>query len=202
MIEIYIFVNPIDHAQMQPFQQLFKLIKHSNKNIKFHIIPAVTMPLMDGYFTNKLIPRHQREKRNSLFQLAYHIAISYEKLATLNKQASINFLLKTYDLLAKDTCAIQDIDQLLIQEGYGCCKELQYHLEQYSDIAKEKFQNNLKLANDMGISNLSSLVIYNFNSSKDFAIRLDSIDDLDLINNLIDANSIEEAIEKQPMSLQ
>lgn len=202
MIEIYIFVNPLDYEQKKSITQIFKVITKSKKNIKFHIIPTVTMPLMDQYFNSKMIPRNRLQKRNSLFQMAYHIALNFEKLATLNKNAAIRFLVKIYDLLATNDFTIKDIDEIFIREGSNLCNDFTYHMAQYSDIAKEKLHNNLLLLNDLKINTLSSIVIYNFNNSKDFAIRLDSLEDLNLIDSLIESNSIEEAIEKQPMTLQ
>ena len=83
MIEIYIFVNPIDYTKRDSLMNLFKLIQKSSQNIKFQIVPLATMPLMDQYFNAHLIPRSNLEKRNFLFNKAHQIALYYETLVNI-----------------------------------------------------------------------------------------------------------------------
>lgn len=199
MIELYFFVNPIDNKQETSLSKLTSIIHHSQQNIKFHIIPIVTLPLMDQYFNSHLIPRSQLGKRNILLKQSYKIALNFEKIASLNKQKAIQYLIQ----INKETQNLQfddkQIDDLCLEYGKKINSNFLNNQSKYQSLATEKLKSNINLAQEMGIHSYASLVIYNFNKDEDIAIRLDYLDNIDNLNCLLNSNCLKEAIEKESM---
>ena len=104
------------------------------------------------------------------------------------------------ELLEDDNYDFDSIHQLFNNIGDNCCSCFDKYYQNYIEIAKEKNASNLLLLNELGIQNLSSLVIYNFNSTSDFAIRLDSLNDFQLIKSLIESTSIQDTLKQQEIN--
>lgn len=194
MIESYLFVNPIDHTSILEVMDIVKLQQMQSQTIKSHIVPVISMPFMDNYLIQRHITRSQLSERNYFVNLAYDLTVHFEKLATLNVDVSLQFLEEASKRFDTHTYTKEWANDRILFYGKKHNQNPSCHFKRCDSIISNKIHHNHQLAHEMGVTTLPSMVIYNFNSYDDFAVRLDDLKDHHIIAKLIQADSMDQAL--------
>jgi len=162
VLEVYLFVNPLGARCMRSEQNIIKLADHLNSKVSFQFVPLLNQQIVE---TALPTVHPTLSQRNDCFNTYYQAILAYKAALFQGKRKGRRFLLNLQtavinrheDLSAELTTTLAEnchLDMDMFQEDCG------------SDLAKQAFQTDQKLAAEMKIEQPSSAVIFNCDVSQ------------------------------------
>ena len=172
MIEIYLFINPLGGHCLQTENTLLKLISKEDKKIQFRFVPYLNLRAVQSLITKNKLPNDDIKLRNKLFEDIYSASLDYKAVQLQGKKIGRAFLLALQEAVGVNQ---QDYQKQLVQEivmTIGADLEM-FLNDRFSELVKKSFEDDQRIANEMGISKYSSAVIFNYACDRDFGVLIE-----------------------------
>lgn len=193
MIEIYLFVNPLDESSLQTEKKFLRIIKQEEEKIHFKVIPLLNPRVLQNYLLTKKIPVHDLEFRNKLFNAIYSACLDYKAVQLQGKRLSREFLIELQSRVGKGKQPYSKALVRLILEELGADMAL-FVNDRSSNLVSEFFKLDQQVANEMGIEDFSDAVIFNYNCERDFGVLIDASTSEEIIKDLFKTTCLEEQL--------
>ncbi|MFD1548475.1 DsbA family protein [Levilactobacillus fuyuanensis] len=161
MLEVYLFVNPLGARCMRSEQNIMRLADHLNSKVSFQFVPLLNQQIIE----QALPARPTLAQRNAYFNVYYQAILAYKAALFQGKRKGRKFLLDMQTAVVSDH---QKFSQdLAVEVAKDCRLDLDMFTEDCdSDLAKQAFKTDQKLAAEMKIQQSSSAVIFNCDVSQ------------------------------------
>lgn len=162
VLEVYLFVNPLGARCMRSEQNIMKLADHLTSKVSFQFVPLLNQQIVEQALPTV---HPSLAQRNDCFQTYYQAILAYKAALFQGKRKGRQFLLNLQTAVINDHQALStDLTRSLAQT---CRLDLDMFEEDcQSDLAKQAFQTDQKLAAEMKIQQPSSAVIFNCDVSE------------------------------------
>ncbi|MFC6180078.1 DsbA family protein [Lactiplantibacillus daowaiensis] len=159
MLEVYLFVNPLGEQCVRDEQNVLRLANDSDKQIQFQFVPLLNINVIQKAMQRQGLRPTDWQAQNQQSQTLYRLILDYKAALFQGKKRGRNFLIAMQDALLQ---AGQTYSESLVQAVAQQCKiDLEMFMEdRNSDLAKQAFHADQRLASEMNISEASSAVVF------------------------------------------
>lgn len=195
MIEIYLFVNPLDESSLKSEKKFLEIIKHEKEKIHFKVIPLLNPRVLQNYILRQNLPIHDLDNRNKLFNSIYSACLDYKAAQLQGKRLGREFLI---ELQTRVGCQKQTYSKYLVRSilnDLGADMSL-FLNDRSSNLIIDFFKLDQQVANEMGIEDFSDAVIFNYNCERDFGVLIEADTPDDIIRDLFKTDCIEGRLSK------
>lgn len=162
MLEVYLFVNPLGIRCMQSERNIMRLADHLNSKVSFQFVPLLNQQIVEQALTSK---HPSLAERNACFKTYYQAILAYKAALFQGRRKGRHFLLKLQTAIVHQQHPFSS--ELTLELAKACHLDLEMFQEDWaSDLAKQAFQTDQKLAAEMKIQQDSSAVIFNCDVSQ------------------------------------
>lgn len=162
MLEVYLFVNPLGARCMRSEQNIMKLADHLNSKVSFQFVPLLNQQIVERALAS---PHPTLTQRNACFKTYYQAILAYKAALFQGKRKGRQFLLNMQDAVVSEHQSLSQ--DLTLDLAKQCHLDMDMFQEDCSsDLAKQAFQTDQKLAAEMKIEQPSSAVIFNCDVSQ------------------------------------
>jgi len=172
MVEIFLFVNPLGEECYHSGKTIINFSENDNKNIKVRLIPYVNFKIVGNQLDKSTGSKKSLEARNELFNQCYITSLAFQAALMQGKKKGIKFFLALQNRIFEDN---QELTNGLIKQIADEVKlDKDMFLEDWeSDLVKQTFSKDQKLAHEMSVSDTPSCIIYNYSKGMN-GYRIDS----------------------------
>ncbi|WP_261810268.1 DsbA family protein [Levilactobacillus humaensis] len=161
MLEVYLFVNPLGARCMRSERNIMKLADHLNSKVSFQFVPLLNQQIIE----QALPKRPTLAERNAYFGVYYQAILAYKAALFQGKRKGRDFLLNMQTAVVNHHESFSQ--ELALELARDCRLDLDMFNEDcQSDLAKQAFKTDQKLAAEMKIQQSSSAVIFNCDVSQ------------------------------------
>lgn len=184
MVEIYLFVNPLDELCLLSEKRFLKTIEKEDNKVYLKLIPILNPLIIHHYLIDNNFPTKDIDFRNQLSETIYSACLDVKAAQLQGKKIGRLFLFHLQDLVGKKKVPYSEklVDDILTK--INADKET-FKLDRQSKLIKDFFKTDQKVANEMGINRFSKAVIFNYDSSRNFGVLIDAFSSTDLIKQLL-----------------
>ncbi|MGX7013566.1 DsbA family protein [Vagococcus silagei] len=188
MIEIYLFVNPLDKHCLDIEKKFLNIINNESQKIHFRVIPIINLKIIHQFLKRKNLESKGLEYRNELFTSIYSACLDLKAAQLQGMHMSKKLL-----LLLQEAVGVGDIPYspelaLHLIQKIGADVET-FKEDRDSKLVQRCFQKDQQIAQEMSVSDYSTAVIFNYDSHEDFGILVDANLSERHISRLIQASS-------------
>ncbi|MHC9532337.1 DsbA family protein [Dellaglioa sp. BT-FLS60] len=160
MLEIYLFVNPLGTKCFKSEQKVLDYINVSSKEVSFQFIPMLNMQTINNVMVEKNLDTRDLALRNDLFESIYQATLNYKAALFQGKKRGRAFLMTIQESIVQDNnCYSEELVRQVADE-VGLNWDM-FAEDRYSDLAKQSFKNDQKMANEMNVTMHPTIVINN-----------------------------------------
>lgn len=193
MIEIYMFVNPLNEHCLDSEKRFLKIIRNEDQKICLRLIPVLSPRIIQNYLTENDLPK-DLTYRNDLIDTLYSACLDVKAAQLQGNQIGREFLFHLQDLVGKQK--IKYSKELVIQVLKSISADIKlFESDRQSHLVTNFFKSDQQIANEMGVESFSKAAILNYDSSNDFGVLIDSWTPDNVIKNLL--SSRPELVKKQ-----
>ncbi|WP_318765897.1 DsbA family protein [Lactiplantibacillus carotarum] len=187
MLEVYLFVNPLATQCVRDEQNVLRLANDSDKQIQFQFVPLLNINVVQRALKSQGIKGSDWQAQNQQSQTLYRVILDYKAALFQGKKRGRNFLIALQSALLK---AKQHYSEDLVKQVARDCKiDLDMFMEdRNSDLAKQAFHADQRLASEMNITEASSAVVFDCDQY-DYGVLLEHFNYgtlFDLVNGHLD----------------
>lgn len=191
MVEIYLFVNPLDELCLLSEKRFLETIEKENNKVYLKLIPVLNPLIIQHYLIDNNYPTNDLTHRNQLVETIYSACLDVKAAQLQGKKMGRKFLFHLQDLVGKKKMAYSEelVDTILTK--INADKET-FKLDRQSKLIKDFFKIDQQVANEMGVNRFAKAVIFNYDSTRNFGVLIDAFSSSDLIKQLLkseDTNS-------------
>lgn len=180
MIEIYLFINPLDGQSLKAEQTFLKLMEKENKKIQLRLIPVLNLQILHHYL-KETRSTHLTDQSVESF---YSAAFDFKAVLLQGKKKGRSFLLNLQKLIAEEKHSYtEETVQKALQ--LANVNEEMFYEDRQSDFVKKCFNNDQKTAREMGIKMAPSAVIFNYTSSREYGTLITNFNSVEVIQDLL-----------------
>lgn len=183
MIEIYLFINPLDKHSLKSENKFLEIIKKENEKIHFRIIPVLNPRVIQNYLLDYHMPTADLGFRNELFTTIYSACLDFKAVQLQGKQIGRKFL---FELQKKVGQEKHPYTKELVHEilmSLNVDMDL-YTVDRQSSLIIDFFKIDQQVAHEMGINSFSDAVIFNYNCERDFGVLVSEDTPKEMIQDL------------------
>lgn len=190
MIEIYLFVNPLDEHCLQSEQRFLDIVKEEkqkNRKICLRFVPILNPSIIQHYLVDHDLPVNNLSFRNQLVETLYSACLDIKAAQLQGKKVGRKFLFHLQEMVGRQKrhYSKELVEEIL--EEIRADKSL-FNSDRQSHLVKEFFQQDQKIANEMGVNRFTKAVIFNYGLDQDFGVLIDGLASIDDIKSLIQPN--------------
>ncbi|MFB9769454.1 DsbA family protein [Lactiplantibacillus modestisalitolerans] len=187
MLEVYLFVNPLATQCVRDEQNVLRLANDSDKQIQFQFVPLLNINVVSRALKCQGIQASNWQAQNKQSQTLYRVILDYKAALFQGKKRGRNFLIALQAAMLK---AQQRYSEALVKQvAQDCQIDLDMFMEDRdSQLAKQAFQADQRLASEMNITEASSAVVFDCDRY-DYGVLLEHFNYttlLDLVNGQLD----------------
>jgi len=172
MIELYLFINPLDEFCLTLEKELLQIGSHDPCRIRFNFIPVVTLQLIQNHLSRCGLPTKDLALRNELSQAIFSATLDHKTVQLQGQKLGRQFLIRLQEevsLRHRPYCP--ELVKSILSE---LPVDMQmFDKDRHSDLIMESFNLDQQVAQEMGVEHYATAVIFN-DSNSDFGIRVDS----------------------------
>lgn len=188
LIEIYLFINPLDRCSVEAEEALLHFAANSTEKIDLTILPLVNPKIITHALAKQ---RVTLEERNEYMALAYKTALDFKAAQIQGKKIARSFLFTIQQqLFSTNASYSEQLVQAFFQEHGDYAMFLE---DRTSDLVKDLFWNDQRTAQKLQISCSTSAVVYNCMCSGDGLLLegLETIQEIPHLNYLQDKTAFQ-----------
>lgn len=193
LIEIYLFINPLDRCSVKAEEALLKFSNNSTEKVKLTIIPVVNPKIIAANFDYQ---RVDLDTRNAYMHLAYKVALDFKAAQIQGKKIASKFLLMVqHQIFARK----RPYPETLVKEFFTKNGDYSMFLEdRTSELVKELFWKDQEIARKFNISSEASAIVYNctHDGSGLLMTGLETIQEIPYLNYLQDQTTFDRITHK------
>lgn len=183
MIEIYLFINPLDESSLTIEKRYLKIIAKETEKIHFKMIPLLNPQVIQNYLVHHDISIHDLERRNQLFKTIYSACLDCKAVQLQSRLLGRKFL---FELQERVGCQREEYSEQLV---FSILENLKidinlFKIDRQSKLVIDFFKVDQQVANEMGIEYFTDAVIFNYNCERDFGVLVDFDTPEDVIQEL------------------
>ena len=193
---MYLFINPIGDVCYHAEQNILRLMKDSNQEIRFRFIPLLNMQSIADIMKLSGIPQNDLAKRNKLVTSIYHAALDFKAALFQGKKRGRAFLLNVQKqmLSVNDLCNYSD--QIALPAAKECGLDLEMFLEdRNSEFTARSFIKDQKTAAEMNVSHHPTVVLFNV-KGYECGISMDACKSYSVLKKIFAGQAPNELIEQ------
>ncbi|WP_407372432.1 DsbA family protein [Carnobacterium sp.] len=159
MIEIYLFINPIDSSCLQAEKEVMQFVEKSTGKISVHFIPIHNLSTVTQYLATNNLSKSDLTLRNAVCSVTYDICLYYSAAKMQGKKKGRNFLLELQDALIEQKKSFSEA--LVLEAAKKAKLDIQMFLEDKElEFTKTSFEADQKVAREMNAFNAPSCVLF------------------------------------------
>lgn len=156
-------MNPIGHICYESEQEILKVIDSVASNIDFHVIAVHNQQTVEKYMQQLGMDKIELKERNQLFQTMYKASLAFKAASLQGKKKGRYYLMRMQEQLRAN------IDKFDHEFTLDLAREVGLDLEIFEDDMESEFVKQLyfkdqRIAVDMNVHEVPSLVIFEYNS--------------------------------------
>lgn len=159
MLEVYLFVNPIDDKCFRTEKEIFNVIAHSKQKIALRLIPLLNFQTITDYMQTSGYCVSDIKLRNQLTNQLYAAALDFKAALFQGRKLGHQFLLELQSQIATKRQPYNDQLALAIAQKVGLDSAM-FCEDRKSSLAKQAVQKAQQLAADMSVVTPPTTVIY------------------------------------------
>lgn len=183
MIEIYLFINPLDKHSLNSEKKFLDIIQKENEKIHFRIIPILNPKVIQNYLLDYHMPTADLGFRNELFTSIYSACLDFKAVQLQGKQIGRKFLFELQKKVGQEQCAYSKelVHDILMDLKVDINL---YTADRQSPLIVDFFKIDQQVAHEMGINSFSDAVIFNYNCERDFGVLVSGHAPKEIIQDL------------------
>lgn len=166
MFEIHLFVNPLDSQCMQCEQDALKFKQNLNGHVRIQFLPLVNMQTVTNTIKQLNLDPHNLPLRNRITQHILDVALDYKAASFQGRKKGRSFLFEMQDAIMDQGQQYSSSMSIQIARELGLDAEM-FSEDRASKLAKNSFKDDQKLAQEMGVTDESSAVVFNSTIEQD-----------------------------------
>jgi len=183
MIEVYLFINPLDKSNLIIEQKYLNIIAKEKEKIHFKIVPFLNPKVFNKFLLANSISIHDLKRRNQLFSSIYSACLDCKAVQLQGTPLARKFLFELQKRLDfKDNVYSKELVHSIL-EDINVDMTLFFH-DRKSNLIVDFFKLDLQMANEMGVEDFSDSVIFNYNCDRDFGVLVKKETPEDLVQDL------------------
>ncbi|AQP54160.1 hypothetical protein CBF34_06380 [Vagococcus penaei] len=185
MIEIYLFINPLDERSFNLEKKFLNFIKADSDWIQLRWIPILNPQVLQRYLLDNHLNKKNLIFRNQLFELLYTTCLDFKAVQLQGQALAKQFLMQLQKkiLLEKNDYTDNLIEQILNDLGVDLDA---FIVDRQSQLIIDFFQMDQQIAHEMKVERFSSAVIFNYATDDNFGILLTDDTPDDIIQSLLE----------------
>lgn len=186
MIEIYLFINPINPTCLQAEKEVLKFVEKSTSKIRVNFIPIHNLSTVSHYLSTNNLPKNDLTLRNAVHSMTYDVCLYYSAATMQGKKKGRNFLVELQYALIEEN---QTFSEALVLEAAKKAKlDIPMFLEDKElDFTKTSFEADQKVAREMNVFNTPSCVLFS-DQHKDHGLLIEKGITVELLQALHNPN--------------
>ena len=186
MLEIYLFINPIDPNCLNSEKEVLQFIEKSTSKIRVNFIPVHNLSTINNYLSTNNLPKNDLAFRNDVCSMTYDICLYYSAATMQGKKKGRNFLLELQHALIEEK---QFFSEKLVLEAAKKAKlDIPMFLEDKDlEFTKSSFEADQKVAREMNAFNTPSCVLFS-DQHKEHGLLIDEGITVELLQALHNPN--------------
>lgn len=163
MLEIHLFVNPLGHHCFQCERDLLRVDIQLNNTVNFQFIPLMNMQTIDKTMRDYRKHNWQVSSQQQVANTTYSVILDYKAALFQGRKRGRMYLLAIQKALLEEHA---DYNVELVQRLAKNAKlDMEMFMEdRQSQLAKQCFKKDQRMANQMGITDSDTAIIINTNN--------------------------------------
>jgi len=166
LFEIHLFVNPLDSHCMQCESDALKFKQNINGHVRIQFLPLVNMKTVTNTINQLNLDPRNLKLRNLITQHLLDIALDYKAASFQGRKKGRAFLYEMQEAIMKQGQNYSPSMSVTIADQIGLDTEM-FSEDRASSLAKNCFKDDQKLAQEMGVTDESSAVVFNSTIEQD-----------------------------------
>ncbi len=162
MLELHLFVNPLGMRCLRCEKDVLKIDRDLNTKISYQFVPLFNMKTIDSTLKYYHLNPHDLAARQQVSKTLNQIILDYKAALFQGRKRGRHYLLQLQS-------ALINLDLEMFFE------------DRQSQLAKQAFRQDQKIASDLGVSETATAVVFNTEDS-DYGLMIPNFDYNTLIN--------------------
>lgn len=159
MIEMYLFINPLDGMSYQTQQNLINFIDETKEPIQFRFLPFLSIKTTEDLMQMRGISSTNTIMRKKLAAEIYQVSLDFHAASFQGKKRGRNFLFAVQNTLFKEGVPYSLDVARAAATRTGIDWEM-FLEDRDSELVKDALKENQKLAHEMNVQENPTLVVY------------------------------------------
>lgn len=180
MLELHLFVNPLGMRCLRCEKDVLKIDRDLNTKISYQFVPLFNMKTIDNTLKYYHLNPHDLAIRQQVSKTLNQVILDYKAALFQGRKRGRHYLLQLQSALIKQ--GLDYNDELINKIAHDSHLDLEMFFEdRQSQLAKQAFHQDQKIASDLGVSETATAVVFNTEDS-DYGLMIPNFDYNTLIN--------------------
>lgn len=185
LIEVFLFVNPLGTECYETEKTILKFSDERNEKVRVRFIPLLNFHTIGKQMEQRDMKDTTLEMRNKFYTESYHASLAFQAASMQGKKKGRQFL------LALQKAVVELKKEFSTETIKEAAREVKLDMEMFeedlsSDLAKNAFTKDQKLAQEMAVKDAPSCVIFQ-GADKEFGYRIESSITKQLLHGLCES---------------
>ena len=180
MLELHLFVNPLGMRCLRCEKDVLKIDRDLNTKISYQFVPLFNMKTIDNTLKYYHLNPHDLAIRQQVSTTLNQVILDYKAALFQGRKRGRHYLLQLQSALINQ--GLDYNDELINKIAHDSHLDLEMFFEdRQSQLAKQAFHQDQKIASDLGVSETATAVVFNTEDS-DYGLMIPNFDYNTLIN--------------------
>ncbi|WP_283578280.1 DsbA family protein [Limosilactobacillus reuteri] len=180
MLELHLFVNPLGMRCLRCEKDMLKIDRDLNTKINYQFVPLFNMKTIDNTIKYYHLNPHDLAIRQQVSKTLNQVILDYKAALFQGRKRGRHYLLQLQSALINQ--GLDYNDELINKIAHDSHLDLEMFFEdRQSQLAKQAFLQDQKIASDLGVSEAATAVVFNTEDS-DYGLMIPNFDYNTLIN--------------------
>ncbi|MBB1078520.1 DsbA family protein [Limosilactobacillus sp. STM2_1] len=180
MLELHLFVNPLGMHCLRCEKDVLKIDHDLNTKISYQFVPLFNMKTIDNTIDIYHLNPHDLTIRQRVSKTLNQVILDYKAALFQGRKRGRHYLLLLQSALIKQGLNYSDGLANKIASDSDLDLEM-FQEDRQSQLAKQAFRQDQKIASDLGVTETATAVVFNTNDS-DYGLMIPNFNYDTLIN--------------------
>lgn len=185
VIEVFLFVNPLGSECYETEKMIMNFSDERDEKVKVRFVPLLNFHTLGQHMKDQNIAGASLEMRNQMYNESYHASLAFQAAAMQGKKKGRQFL------LALQKSVVKLRKEFSKETVMNAAEEVNLDIEMFeedleSDLAKNAFTKDQKLAQEMAVTEAPTCVVFQSNGEEP-GHRIESTITKQLLHGLCDS---------------